>query len=212
MEILRIPCGPLSVNSYIVYRQGTDACAVIDPGDAEVLLARMAEEGLRCTHILLTHGHFDHIFGLSDLARATGAEVCIHGDDAQMLADSRASLATMLRVALPPVTPNRLLMDGEQIEAGGCRFRVLHTPGHTQGGVCLVEDDVQAAFCGDTIFFEGVGRTDFPHSDAAMLMDSITRKIFSLDDATTLYPGHGEETTVGHERKHNPYLCLGGRW
>jgi len=206
MQIHRLICGPLSVNSYIVSKEGSSECAVIDPGDAAPILQYLMDQGLHCTEILLTHGHFDHIYGVHDLAMMTKAKVIIHESDASMLESSKDSLAMILGYMVQPISADLCIQDGDKIEAAGMTFRVLHTPGHTPGGVCYVSTEEPIAFSGDTVFFESVGRTDFSHSNPNDLRDSIQKKIYSLDEGTTLYPGHGNETTVSHEKKYNPFV------
>lgn len=137
-------------------------CAVVDPGDGEAVLERLQREGLACGLILLTHGHFDHIWGVQALSAATGAPVAIHEDDADKLQSSRKSLALMIGRPLPKAQASRLLHDGDTLRCGALSFRVLHTPGHSEGGVCYVLEREGVIFCGDTLFFEGVGRHGFP--------------------------------------------------
>lgn len=206
MQIKRIVCGPLSVNSYIIFKDGASDCAVIDPGDAEPILQYLLDNGLRCTEILLTHGHFDHIYGVHDLAKVTGAKIIIHDDDASMLESSSDSLAMILGYVVQPVPADVHAEDGDKIMAAGMPFTVIHTPGHSMGGVCYLSDEEPIAFCGDTIFYESVGRSDFSHSDPQDLMASIREKIYAFDENITLYPGHGGKTTVAHEKRYNPFV------
>jgi len=206
MQIKRLVCGPLSVNSYILWRDGASDCAVVDPGDAEPILQYLLDNGLRCTEILLTHGHFDHIYGMHDLWKVTGARVIIHEADASMLESSKDSLAMILGYMVQPVTADVRVSDGDIVSAAGYDFSVLHTPGHTKGGVCYVCETENLAFSGDTVFYESVGRADFSHSDPNDLMESIRRKVYGLSDSIVLYPGHGAQTSVGHEKKYNPFV------
>ena len=138
MQIIAIPCGPVMANSYIVRREGSPTCAVIDPADAKLIFDRLQKEGLTCTHILLTHGHFDHVWGAADLRERTGAQVYIHQADADMAA-GKASYLSAMSYSLKPCTADVLVREGDRIEAGGLTFRVLETPGHTKGGVCYTD-------------------------------------------------------------------------
>ena len=153
MQIIAIPCGPVMANSYIVRREGSPTCAVIDPADAKLIFDRLQKEGLTCTHILLTHGHFDHVWGAADLRERTGAQVYIHQADADMAA-GKASYLSAMSYGLKPCTADVLVREGDRIEAGGLTFRVLETPGHTKGGVCYAVDEEQIVFTGDTLFCE----------------------------------------------------------
>ena len=202
---------PLDANCYEVIDESTDNRLIIDVGGGfDDVLESVGNKG-KIVGALFTHGHFDHIFGLAGLHEATRAAVYVHEADAVMLGDSNESLAIPFAgIELPEVQADVLLRDGDLVQAGGLLFRVLHTPGHTMGGVCYLEEAEQAAFCGDTVFFESIGRTDFPHSDPVLLIRSIQRKLLPLDDAVALFPGHGNPTTIGHERAFNPYFQIGG--
>ena len=136
MQLITLPCGPLAVNTYLVHDDEGGPCAVVDPGDGEAVLERLQREGLACGLILLTHGHFDHIWGVQALSAATGAPVAIHEDDADKLQSSRKSLALMIGRPLPKAQASRLLHDGDTLRCGALSFRVLQTPGHSEGGVC----------------------------------------------------------------------------
>ena len=201
MQIIAIPCGPVMANSYIVRREGSPTCAVIDPADAKLIFDRLQKEGLTCTHILLTHGHFDHVWGAADLRERTGAQVYIHQADADMAA-GKASYLSAMSYGLKPCAADVLVREGDRIEAGGLTFRVLETPGHTKGGVCYIVDSEQTVFTGDTLFCESVGRTDLG-GNMRELMDSLFHKLYALD-GYTVYPGHEESTTIEHEKQFNP--------
>ncbi len=203
MKIERFACGPLDANCYIIFQEGSATCAVIDPADADAVLSRLQSHGLSCTHILLTHGHFDHILGVSKLRAVTGAQVCIHEADAFMLQNENASLAAMVNAHIGPCHADLLLKDGDLIEAGGLSFRVIHTPGHSPGGVCYWVEDV--LFSGDTLFYRSVGRADFPGADPQLLIESVMNKLFSLPGDAVVYPGHMRKTTLEYERENNPY-------
>lgn len=201
MEIGVIPCGPILANSYIVRREGSPTCAVIDPADGKLILDQLEQEHLTCTHILLTHGHFDHVWGVADLKERTGAKVYLHEGDAS-LAAGRAPYVSTMSYALKPCAADVFVHEGDRIEAGGLTFRVIETPGHTQGGVCYAVDEEKTVFTGDTLFCESVGRTDLG-GDIRALMNSLFHKLYALD-GYTVYPGHEESTTIAHEKQFNP--------
>ncbi len=204
--LLTIPMGPLDANCYLMYRQDGGEAVLIDPSDATEALAALRKHKLHLTHILLTHRHFDHIAGVAGLKAATNAAVLIHALDAFGLFDPRAAQAAWMGGELTPCEPTTRLQDGDCFTAAGYAFCVLHTPGHTEGGVCYVCEKEQLAFTGDTVFCDGVGRTDLPGGNMRALMHSLCDRILTLPGAYTLYPGHGEPTTVAHEAEHNPLL------
>lgn len=204
MWLVNLICGPISVNTYLVGEDGGTDCAVIDPGVAGPVLEYLQEHGLTCTHILITHGHYDHIGGVGELRKATGALVCIHEADAPALRSSQKSLALMLGSHMEPVDADVLLHDGDTLDAAGLHFTVLHTPGHSPGGVCYILEKERVIFCGDTVFAESYGRTDFPGCSFEELQDSILNKLFLLEGDYQMYPGHDESTTLTHERQCNP--------
>ena len=156
MRLDTIACGPLGVNTYVVSAEDAATCAVIDPGDAAPVLERLHARGQQCTHILITHGHFDHIWGAAALAEATGAHLAVHELDAAKLQSTRASLALLIGRRLPEAVPDVLLHDGDTLACAGLTFRVLHTPGHSEGGVCYLLESERVIFCGDTVFLDGV--------------------------------------------------------
>jgi len=203
MKVETIVCGPLDVNSYIVYREGASQCLVIDPADAVPIQRRLKANGLTCSHILLTHGHFDHIGGVAVLKQNHNAAVCIHALDADMLGDSIKNLADMMGFDVSPCQADTLLQDGEHLFVAGLSVSVIHTPGHTRGGVCYrIEDTL---FTGDTIFRMGAGRADFPGSDVTALYGSIM-KLFEIQQDCTLYPGHMGMTSLAFEREKNTFV------
>ena len=196
--------GITAANTYLVCADNSPACAVIDPSNTAESLAALQKQGLSCSHILLTHGHYDHILGAAQLAAATGAAVLVHEADADMLNSNRKSLSFLWGRQLKTVTPTRLLQDGDEVAAGGLVFSVLHTPGHTPGCVIFKVQGESAAFSGDTIFFEDVGATHFPGSSFDAMQASFAKAARLLPPTCVLYPGHGSTTTMGHEIESGP--------
>ena len=205
MNITCLTVGLLECGCYLASDGGSGACVVIDPGgNAPQIIRRIEQQSLEPLHIVLTHAHANHIAGLPELkARFPDAEVCIGCGDAEMLADSARNLSAML--SLPGEMPHaaRTLAEGDTIQFGDCALRVLETPGHTPGGICLIADaeEPPVVFCGDLVFQNGVGRTDFPGGSLEALRRSIEEKIFTLPEQTVLHPGHGPSTTVGAEKR-----------
>ncbi|GAI29399.1 unnamed protein product [marine sediment metagenome] len=204
MILKKVVVGPLGSNCYIVGSESNKEGMIIDPGDeAEVILRKVKDLGLEIRSIVLTHGHIDHIGALKEVKEATGAEVAIHTDEAKSLQGQSSS--TLLGLAYPtPLPPDRLLQDGDSLDISDLHFWVLHTPGHSPGGICLSGEGV--VFSGDTLFNCGIGRTDLPGGNSSQLMNSIHTKLIVLPDSTIVYPGHGPETTIGTERRGNPFL------
>ncbi len=204
MIVEKLVVGPLAANCYIVADEVTKEGLIIDPGDeAEAILKKVRRLGIDIKIIFLTHGHMDHMAALKGVKEATGAPVAIHADDAKSLYNR--SLSMFLSVAhQKPLAPDRLLKGWESIEVGNLRFTVLPTPGHSPGGICLYGEGV--CFSGDTLFNYGIGRADLPGGDYSQLMESIHNKLMILPDEVVVYPGHGPETTIGDERRGNPFL------
>jgi hydroxyacylglutathione hydrolase len=205
--IRSLTVGPVMTNCYVVGCEETRKGIVIDPGDeVDRILMEAVEEKLSIVHIINTHGHFDHVGGNSRLKAATGADLMIHSLDAPMLKEVSASAAAWGLRADDSPEPDRLLNDGDTISFGNLTFTVFHTPGHTAGGISLYSgDDV---FVGDTLFAGSVGRTDFPGGDFNQLKSSIHEKLFTLEDSVTVWPGHNQETTIGREKRMNPFVGL----
>lgn len=208
MIIRQLAVGPIQANCYILGCETTQAAAVIDPGDdPERILAEVQRAGLTIACIINTHGHFDHVGGNRQLKSTTGAELMIHPLDAPMLGQlDQMAGAFGLRAENSPA-PDRLVEDGDTIAVGKLELNVLHTPGHTPGGISLHVDS--CVFVGDTLFQGSIGRTDFPGGDFDTLIASIRTRLFALDDETTVYTGHGPETTIGREKQYNPFARMG---
>lgn len=202
MKIETIVLGAIQTNCYLVSAE--NAALVIDPGEYDPRAAAFLKENAACQRlILLTHSHYDHICGAPRLREETGVPIAVGARDAAALGDPAASLSDYFGGAHTPFAPDRTLSDGETVTVGTLTLEVLETPGHTPGGVCFLAGDV--LFSGDTLFADSVGRTDFPGGDTPALLRSLSR-LSALGDGVRVYPGHGGETTVGHEKRCNPYM------
>lgn len=205
MTLIKLVVGQLQVNCFILADEKTKEAVVIDPGDdAGEILQIIKERGLSVKYIVNTHGHFDHIGGNKALKEATGAELLIHEGDAVMLASApeRAAAFGMKAAASPQA--DRYLQHGDVVQAGEVSLKVMHTPGHSLGGVCLLEQGM--VFTGDTLFSGSIGRTDFPGGNLQTLLKSIKKNLLPLPDDTKVFCGHGPASTIGAERSDNPFL------
>lgn len=205
MIIHTCPVGPFQMNCYIVADEATREGVVIDPGDEiPALLELIRRDGLKIQAILLTHGHIDHVLHSQDLKEALGVKMYAHPDDVPMIqaAPQQAAFFGLPPGRVPVVDGS--LQEGTPFQAGPLTFQVLHTPGHSPGGVTLVTGGV--AFVGDAVFAGSIGRTDLPGCDHQALTTAIRNKIYALPEETVLYPGHGPSTTVGEEKRTNPFV------
>ncbi len=191
-------------NCYIIWDETTLEGAVIDPADSSVL-PFIAENRLKIKYVILTHCHFDHIGGVSKIADSCGAEIAIHKADAVGLTDNRYNLGSMFGGDFIQGEADMLLTDGDVLRLGNISLKILHTPGHTAGGIGILADDT-VLFSGDTLFCRSIGRSDFPGGNHTVLINSIKTKLLPLGDSVTVYPGHDRPTTIGEEKRFNPYL------
>ncbi|RJP82173.1 MAG: MBL fold metallo-hydrolase [Candidatus Zixiibacteriota bacterium] len=201
----RFEVGPFLVNTYLLGCRRSGQAAVVDPGDeGERLLDRCRALGLEIRWIALTHGHVDHIAEVAALRQATGAPVIIHPLDAPMLTDPRHNLSAYLAEAVTAVPADRFFREEEPFTVGQVELKVLHTPGHSPGSVCLAHPAF--ALVGDVLFYDSVGRSDFPGGSHEELIRNIRQKLLPLGDEVRIFPGHGPDTTIGRERRVNPFL------
>lgn len=206
MIIATLPVGLIQTNCYIAGCPETKAGAVIDPGgDPERILAEVERQGLSIKYVLNTHAHFDHTDANGAIVRATGATLALHPLELPLLKASGGAALFGLQ-ADPSPLPDLELRDGDELEVGTLRFQVLHTPGHTPGHVCFYEQAEGVLFDGDVLFQRSIGRTDLPGGNYQQMMDSIRRVLFALPEETVVYSGHGPATTIGDEKRLNPWL------
>ena len=205
MLIHKLTLGLFGVNNFIIHSENSSKAILIDAcEDSQSILEKISELKVELVYLINTHGHGDHIAGNAEIISKTGAQLMIHPLDEPYLHDPQLNLSTWLGTVLKSPPPDRLLNEGDIVELDNIQLKVLHTPGHTPGNITLVSDDV--AFVGDVIFRESIGRTDFQGSSHHQLIETIRTKIYTLADNTTLYNGHGPETTVAHEKMHNPFI------
>lgn len=207
MIIETLVVGPFGANCYIVGSSATKQGLIIDPGDEEeVILKTVRQMGLSISLIVVTHVHIDHIGALSQVKNTTKAGFALHEAEKNYFSAGLNRMLTSfgLESSESPPQPDRLLKDGDLIEVGDLQFKVLHTPGHSPGGICLYGHGM--VLTGDTLFNFGIGRTDFPGGNYKQIIKSINNKLLVLPDETIVYPGHGPSSTIGKERKGNPFL------
>lgn len=203
MPIQRFPLGPLDTNCYLLHDDAT--AIVIDPGgEPTPILTCVGQYGLTVTHIINTHAHFDHMYGNAALQAATGASILISQKDTPLL-DMDLGRGGMFGLPMVASFTSLYLPEGKQT-FGTIEVDIRPTPGHSPGSVSLYVPAEQAVFVGDLLFYRSVGRTDFQGGDAEELKQSVMREIFTLPEDTTVYPGHGPSTTVGDEKRNNPYF------
>ncbi len=207
MELITLPVGFTAANCYLIACERTREALAIDPGDeAEIILQEIASRNLTVKLIVLTHFHFDHVGAVREVQQATGAPVCIGAGDAALLENPPAMFGARGPAGLKA---QRLLHNGDSLGVGDISATVIETPGHSPGGISLYVPDEKILFAGDTLFRQGVGRTDLPGSSTATLINSIRTQLYTLPDDTTVYPGHGPQTTIGYEKRYNPFVRAG---
>lgn len=205
MTIDTVIVGPFEVNCYLVFDSSTRKGAIIDPGgDEELILSRIKNHSMLPEAILLTHGHGDHIAALPEIKKRLNVPHYIGRGDEPLLESPSANVSALYGYPITCPPADFAVSDGDTLNLGGINFSVLATPGHTPGGVCYMSG--RFLFCGDTLFNYSVGRTDLPGGNYEQLISSIEKNILTLPDDIICYPGHGPATTVGEERRNNPFL------
>jgi len=207
MFLKRLVVGELETNCYLIGCKKTKKAVVIDPGgeeEVDLVLNFLQENNFDLKCIINTHGHIDHIAGNNLLKAKTEALLLIHRLDADMLVDANKNFSSFMGKEIYSLPADKLLEEGDEISLGTLNLIVIHTPGHTPGGISLVLDNI--VFTGDTLFAGGIGRTDLPGGSYQDLIKSIKEKLLILGDDKIIYPGHGPDSTIGEERKTNPYL------
>lgn len=208
MEIKRLLLGMVRTNCYIAYEEDTKKAVIIDPAaETGQIMDVLTELSLKPEAILLTHGHFDHMLAADDLRKAYHIPVCVQEEDAELIADPKQNCSSLFAAAYG-MTADRNLKDGELLEFLDGGLKVIATPGHTAGCCCYYHAGEGVLFSGDTLFQGSVGRTDLPTAKPSMISRSIKEKLFVLPEDTLVLPGHGGETTIGEEKRNNPYI----RW
>jgi len=203
MKIVRHEVGPVECNCYILSDENTNEGVIIDAGgDADLIVSSI--DGLNIKHILCTHGHFDHLSGLTPLRQTLSAPISIHENDKELYENMQIQAGMFGMELSQNPTINHFLSEDEELSFGCYKIKVIHTPGHTQGGVCFLIDG--KLFSGDTLFEESIGRTDLPGGSLQQLLKSVKEKLLTLPDDTVVYPGHGEQTSIKHEKEYNPYF------
>lgn len=206
MNIMSMILGPVGTNCYFLVNEDTKEAIIIDPADnASAIKQKLIQSGLEPVAILLTHGHFDHIMAAKEIAEEYSILIHAFYEEWDLLKDPSLNGAYLIRSKFT-LNPHKELRANDLLHMAGIELLVIHTPGHTRGSVCFYHKESQTLISGDTLFKESVGRTDLPTGNSETIKKSISERLFQLDDATKVYPGHGESTTIGHEKKYNPFL------
>jgi glyoxylase-like metal-dependent hydrolase (beta-lactamase superfamily II) len=211
MIIKMFTFGMYLTNCYVVGCEETKEAIVIDPGfdrdvEAEEVIRFIDQNGLRVKYIINTHGHVDHTAGNGIMKKATGAPILIHEDDAVMISGDAKAMSRIFGFHATSPPADKMLHNGDIIQVGCIKLLVLHTPGHSEGGISLLGENF--VFTGDTLFAGSIGRTDFPGASFEEIINSIKTKLITVPDHFKIYPGHGPASTIGEEKRYNPFLQM----
>lgn len=206
IKIGRMVIGSYQTNCYFVYREGSKRAVVVDPADAGgKIFDALQRNGFTVEAVLLTHAHFDHIWGSKELREVSGAKLYALDKEQALCENSHNNVSEWAGRAYT-VVPDEYVADGAVLTFDEMEFRVISTPGHTVGSCCYYVEKAGILISGDTLFYESTGRTDFPTGSMGQIVRSIKEKLFVLPEETKVYPGHGDQTTIGHEKKYNPFV------
>lgn len=208
MNVRNMPSGMLMVNTYLVIDENTKKGFIVDPGGFDKKLCSVVEQsGISLEYIILTHGHVDHIGGVEDYRKKfPQIKVVAAKAELQMLKNPDFNMSSMMGMSPVSLVPDITVVEGDCISVGDIDMRFVMTPGHSPGGMCIIIDKEKVVFSGDTLFAQSIGRTDFPGCSFEKLINSIKEKLFILDDDTVVYPGHMNSTSIGFEKRHNPFV------
>lgn len=208
MNVRNMPSGMLMVNTYLVIDENTNKGFIVDPGGFDKKLCSVVEQsGISLEYIILTHGHVDHIGGVEDYKKKfPQIKVVAAKAELEMLKNPDFNMSSMMGMSPVSLVPDITVVEGDCISVGDIDIRFVMTPGHSPGGMCIIIDKEKVVFSGDTLFAQSIGRTDFPGCSFEKLINSIKEKLFILDDDTVVYPGHMNSTSIGFEKRHNPFV------
>jgi len=206
MQLITINQNILGQNIYLYFDEASKEGVIIDPGDsADIIETTLKEHNIKVKGILLTHSHYDHITSAIEIRALTKADIYCHVLERPMLEDPEYNLSVRFTRRLE-VSPDKVFADGDEFPIGETTLKVIHTPGHTPGGLCYYDKKNRLIFTGDTLFHNSIGRSDFPYGEYDVLIASIKQRLFTLPDYVKIYPGHGGSSTIGDEKTSNPFV------